>query len=189
MKLCPPRARGCRFPGMALLKILHFPDPRLREPGARVDVFDDALHRTVEDMFETMYDAPGIGLAATQVGIPLQLAVIDVSEEKNERRVMINPELLDREGRCESEEGCLSVPGYFDKVTRAERVHLRAQDEYGERYELEAEGLLAICIQHEIDHLNGQLFIDYLSDLKRRRVRRQMEKNRREARAGTTGTD
>jgi len=172
---------------MALLKILHFPDPRLREPGARVDIFDDDLRRTIDDMFETMYDAPGIGLAATQVGIPLQLAVIDVSEEKNERRVMINPELLEQEGRCNSEEGCLSVPGYYDTVARAEGVKLRAQDAHGETYELEADGLLAVCIQHEIDHLNGHLFIDYLSDLKRRRVRRQMEKARRETRAPTPG--
>lgn len=173
---------------MALLKILHFPDPRLREPGARVETFDDALRQTIDDMFDTMYEAPGIGLAATQVGIPLQLAVIDVSEEKNERRVMINPELLDRGGHCDSEEGCLSVPGYFDTVARAERVRLRAQDVHGEPYELEAEGLLAVCIQHEIDHLNGHLFIDYLSDLKRRRVRRQMEKIRREPRATSPGS-
>ena len=174
---------------MALLKILHFPDPRLREPGARVEAFDDELRRTIDDMFETMYDAPGIGLAATQVGIALQLAVIDVSEEKNERRVMINPELLDRDGLCDSEEGCLSVPGYYDTVARAERVKLRAQDAHGETYELEADGLLAVCIQHEIDHLNGHLFIDYLSDLKRRRVRRQMVKVRRETRAPTPGSD
>ncbi len=173
---------------MALLKILHFPDPRLREPGAHVETFDDELRRTIDDMFETMYDAPGIGLAATQVGIPLQLAVMDVSEEKNERRVMINPELLERDGRCDSEEGCLSVPGYFDTVARAERVTLRAQDANGETYELEADGLLAVCIQHEIDHLNGHLFIDYLSDLKRRRVRRQMAKVRREAQAPTHGS-
>lgn len=173
---------------MALLKILHFPDPRLREPGAPVETFDEDLRKTVENMFETMYDAPGIGLAATQVGLPLQLAVIDVSEEKNERRVLINPELLERDGRCDSDEGCLSVPGYFDTVARAERVRVRAQDEHGRPYELEADGLLAVCIQHEIDHLNGHLFIDYLSDLKRRRVRRQMEKVRRENRAAEPGS-
>ncbi len=153
-----------------------------------METFDDELRRTIDDMFETMYDAPGIGLAATQVGIPLQLAVIDVSEDKNERRVMINPELLAQEGRCNSEEGCLSVPGYYDTVARAERVKLRAQDAHGETYELEADGLLAVCIQHEIDHLNGHLFIDYLSDLKRRRVRRQMEKARRETRASLPGS-
>lgn len=170
---------------MALLKILHFPDPRLRKAGARVETFDEGLRKTVADMFETMYDAPGIGLAATQVGLALQLAVMDVSEEKNDRRVLINPELLEREGRCDSDEGCLSVPDYFDTVERAERVRVRAQDEHGEPYELEADGLLAICIQHEMDHLNGHLFIDYLSDLKRRRVRRQMQKIRRENRATT----
>ncbi|MGH8126993.1 MAG: peptide deformylase [Gammaproteobacteria bacterium] len=174
---------------MALLKILHFPDPRLREPGVPVATFDAALERTIENMFETMYDAPGIGLAATQVGIALQLTVIDVSENKNERRVLINPELISRDGGCDSEEGCLSVPGYFDTVTRAERVHVRAQDQHGKPYELEAEGLLAVCIQHEMDHLNGQLFIDYLSDLKRRRVRRQLEKARRENRALTPDSD
>ncbi|MGA7964911.1 MAG: peptide deformylase [Gammaproteobacteria bacterium] len=173
---------------MALLKILHFPDPRLRQPGVPVETFDAALERTVEDMFETMYAAPGIGLAATQVGITLQLAVIDVSENKNERRVLINPELISREGGCDSEEGCLSVPDYFDTVTRAERVHVRAQDQYGKPYELEAEGLLAVCVQHEMDHLNGQLFIDYLSDLKRRRVRRQLEKARRESRSPASGS-
>jgi peptide deformylase len=172
---------------MALLNILHYPDPRLREAGAPVETFDAALQRTVEDMFETMYDAPGIGLAATQVGIGLQLAVIDVSESKDERRVLINPELIEREGGCESEEGCLSVPGYFDTVNRAEKVHVRARDQHGEPYELEAEGLLAVCIQHEMDHLNGHLFIDYLSDLKRRRVRRQMTKARRENRMPASG--
>jgi len=171
---------------MALLKILHYPDPRLREAGVPVETFDAALERTVEDMFETMYDAPGIGLAATQVGIGLQLAVIDVSEQKNERRVLINPELIDREGGCESEEGCLSVPGYFDTVKRAERVRVRARDQQGDPYELEAEGLLAVCIQHEIDHLNGHLFIDYLSDLKRLRVRRQMKKVRRDNQSPAT---
>jgi len=173
---------------MALLKILHFPDPRLRQSGVPVETFDATLERTVEDMFETMYAAPGIGLAATQVGITLQLAVIDVSENKNERRVLVNPELISREGGCDSEEGCLSVPDYFDTVTRAERVHVRAQDQYGKPYELEAEGLLAVCVQHEMDHLNGQLFIDYLSDLKRRRVRRQLEKARRESRAPAPGS-
>ncbi len=173
---------------MTLLKILHFPDPRLRAPGVPVEIFDAALERTVERMFETMYAAPGIGLAATQVGIARQLAVIDVSEHKNERRVLINPELIACEGGFDSEEGCLSVPGYFDTITRAERVHVRARDQYGKPWELEAEGLLAVCIQHEIDHLKGQLFIDYLSDLKRRRIRRQLEKVRREKRAPTSGS-
>ncbi len=168
---------------MALLPILHFPDPRLRRRAEPVETVDDALRRTLNDMFETMYAAPGIGLAATQVGIARRFAVIDVSEEKNERRVLINPEILERSGNCESEEGCLSVPDYYDTVKRAERLRLRALDDNGEPYELEAEGILAICIQHEVDHLNGRLFIDYLSDLKRRRVRRKIEKARRETRA------
>lgn len=172
---------------MAQLEILHFPDPRLRRRARTVDRFDAELTRTLEDMFETMYAAPGIGLAATQVGIARRMAVIDVSEAKDERLVLINPELVSREGSCESDEGCLSVPGYYDTVNRAERVAVRARDAAGKAYELEAEGLLAICIQHEIDHLNGRLFIDYLSDLKRRRVRRQLEKARREARLEETG--
>lgn len=167
---------------MPCLEILHFPDPRLRLRAGPVMCVDDELRRTLDDMLETMYAAPGIGLAATQVGIPVQMAVIDVSEGKNEPRVFLNPELISRTGSCESEEGCLSVPGYFDTVERAEKVKVRALDRDGISFELEAEGLLAICIQHEIDHLNGHLFIDYLSDLKRRRVRRQLEKARREAR-------
>jgi len=173
---------GSRPGPMALLEILHFPDTRLRSRGEPVTDFGPDLQRLIDDMFETMYAAPGIGLAATQVGVARQLAVIDVSEDKNERRVVINPELVEREGACDSEEGCLSVPGYLDTIKRAERVRLRAQDRHGEAYELEADGLLAVCIQHEMDHLNGRLFIDYLSDLKRRRVRRQLEKARREGR-------
>lgn len=147
---------------------------------------DDELRQTLDDMFETMYAAPGIGLAATQVGIARRFAVIDVSEEKNKRRVFINPEILERDGSCDSDEGCLSVPEYFDTVKRSEWLRVRARDEQGELFELEAEGLLAICIQHEIDHLEGKLFIDYLSDLKRRRVRKQLEKARRAARDAST---
>lgn len=173
---------------MAQLEILHFPDPRLRQRARLVERVDAALQRTLDDMFETMYAAPGIGLAATQVGIPKRMAVVDVSEEKNERLVLINPELVAREGSCDSEEGCLSVPGYFDTVRRAERVGVRALDRDGKPFELEADGLLAICIQHEIDHLNGRLFVDYLSDLKRRRIRRQLEKARREGRAEEAGS-
>ncbi|MGH8273058.1 MAG: peptide deformylase [Gammaproteobacteria bacterium] len=172
---------------MALLQILHFPDARLRTRAEPVEVVDAAVVRTLEDMFETMYAAPGIGLAATQVGIPRRFAVVDVSEEKNERRVFINPEIIERRGSFESNEGCLSVPEYFDTVERAEWLRVRALDGEGNPFELEAEGLLAICIQHEIDHLNGRLFIDYLSDLKRRRVRRQLEKARREARIADVG--
>lgn len=172
---------------MARLEILHFPDPRLRRRAQPVVTVDARLLHTLDDMFETMYAAPGIGLAATQVGIPLRMAVVDVSEEKNEPRVFINPELVSQEGGCDSEEGCLSVPGYFDTVERAEKVRVRALDREGNPFELDAEGLLAICIQHEIDHLNGRLFIDYLSDLKRRRVRRQLEKARREGRSEAEG--
>ena len=171
------------------MDILHFPDPRLRERGAPVSDFGPSLQQIIDDMFETMYAAPGIGLAATQVGLKLQLAVIDVSETRDERRVLINPQLLERKGTCDSEEGCLSVPGYLDTVKRAERVHVKALDRHGEPYEIETEGLLAVCIQHEMDHLNGRLFIDYLSDLKRQRVRRQLDKAKREARVEPPGTN
>ncbi|HEX5314959.1 MAG TPA: peptide deformylase [Gammaproteobacteria bacterium] len=172
---------------MALLPILHFPDPRLRERALDVESFDAALEATIADMFETMYAAPGIGLAATQLGIARRIAVIDVSEDKSEPRVLVNPRLIESSGRRESEEGCLSVPGYYDTIERAERLRVRALGRDGEPFELEAEDLLAVCIQHELDHLNGQLFIDHLSDLKRRRLRRQIEKARREARAEETG--
>lgn len=173
---------------MAEFPILHFPDPRLRARARKVETVNETLRKTLDDMFDTMYAAPGIGLAATQVGIDRRFAVIDVSEEKNERRVFINPEILERRGGCDSDEGCLSVPEYFDTVKRAEWVRVRALDAQGEPFELEAEGLLAICIQHEIDHLNGKLFIDYLSDLKRRRVRKQLEKARRAARDSAAQT-
>jgi peptide deformylase len=164
---------------MAILDILHFPDPRLRrraEPVARVD---DAIRRTVDDMFETMYAAPGIGLAAVQVNVPKRIIVIDVSEEKNRPLCLINPEILEREGVEEMDEGCLSVPGIYEKVRRAERVRVRALDREGEPFELEADGLLAVCIQHEIDHLDGKLFVDYLSPVKRERIRKKLQKQRR----------
>lgn len=167
---------------MSVLKILHYPDPRLRERAKRVDEIDGVLRKTIQDMFETMYQAPGIGLAAVQVGLPLQLAVIDVSEEKNEPRVFINPQIVRRTGEVKSEEGCLSVPGYYDTIRRSEQVAIKALNEEGTPFELDAQGLLAICIQHEIDHLNGRLFIDQLSDLKRRRVRRQLARAHREER-------
>lgn len=167
---------------MAVLEILHFPDPRLREVARPVNSIDRNLQGFIDDMFETMYDASGVGLAATQVGVARRVAVMDCSGDKNEPIVMINPEIVAREEPVTMEEGCLSVPEHYDSVTRHKRVTLRAQDRHGEPYELEAEGLLAQCIQHEIDHLDGGLYIDQLSRLKRERIRRRLEKaNKREA--------
>ncbi|HEY9198671.1 MAG TPA: peptide deformylase [Gammaproteobacteria bacterium] len=164
---------------MAKLEILHFPDPRLRTVARPVAAVDAGLRRLIDDMFETMYAAPGIGLAATQVNVHQRLLVVDVSEEKNQPLVFINPELLDRQGVEEMDEGCLSVPGIYDKVQRAERIKVRALDRDGKTFELEADGLLAVCIQHEIDHLDGKLFVDYLSSLKRQRIRKKLEKAQR----------
>jgi peptide deformylase len=171
---------------MALLSILEYPDPRLRTIAAPVTVFDAALEQQVEAMFETMYAAPGIGLAATQVDWHHQLIVIDVSEEKNERHVFINPGSLATEGKATGQEGCLSVPGIYDDVPRAERVRVRYQDVSGTTHEQWLDGLLGVCLQHEMDHLNGKLFVDYLSDLKRQRIRKKLDKERRErgARSG-----
>ncbi|HIP53582.1 MAG TPA: peptide deformylase [Chromatiales bacterium] len=154
--------------------------PRLREKARPVEVVDENIRTLVSDMFETMYQAPGIGLAAIQVNVHKQVIVIDTSEEKNRPLCLINPEIIEREGEIRCEEGCLSVPGVFDNVTRAERVRVRALDREGEPFELEAEGLLAVCIQHEIDHLNGKLFVDYLSNLKRQRIRKKLEKEKRQ---------
>lgn len=165
---------------MNSLEILEFPDPRLRrraEPVARVDA---ELRDLIVKMFHTMYAAPGIGLAATQVNEPRQLMVIDVSDDKQEPLVFINAEIVASEGEQIMEEGCLSVPGIFAEVTRAERVEVKALNRDGEAFELKADGLLATCIQHEIDHLNGKLFVDYLSPIKRRKVRRLVEKHKRE---------
>ncbi|MEW6038440.1 MAG: peptide deformylase [Pseudomonadota bacterium] len=164
---------------MTILSILEFPDERLRKKAAPVEVFDDALRRTVDDMFETMYAAPGVGLAATQVNLHKRILVIDVSEEKNAPLCLINPELLEKSGSGEMEEGCLSVPGIFEKVCRAESVRVRAQDRNGECFEMSAEGLLAVCIQHEMDHLEGKLFLDHLSALKRQMARKKLQKERR----------
>lgn len=161
---------------MAILDILHFPDPRLRTVAKPVETVDADLRRLVDDMFETMYDAPGIGLAATQVNVHKRVIVIDVSDDNSDPRVFINPQILAREGLEEMQEGCLSVPGYFDTVQRADRVRVRALDRDGKEFELETDGLLAVCIQHEIDHLDGKLFVDYLSELKRKRVRKKLEK-------------
>ncbi|HHH45621.1 MAG TPA: peptide deformylase [Thiotrichales bacterium] len=164
---------------MAILDILHFPDPRLRRRAAPVAQVDDAIRQTVDDMFETMYAAPGIGLAAVQVNIPKRIIVIDISEEKDQPLCLINPEILSREGTEEMDEGCLSVPGIYEKVQRAERIRVRALDREGTPFELEADGLLAVCVQHEIDHLDGKLFVDYLSPVKRERIRKKLEKQRR----------
>ena len=164
---------------MAILEILKFPDPRLRNHARPVKVVDDAIRQLADDMLETMYDAPGIGLAATQVGVDRQLIVVDVSEERDQPMVLINPEVVAAEGEEEMEEGCLSVPGFYDKVKRAEKVKVRALNLEGEVVEMDLDGLLAVCVQHEIDHLHGKLFVDYLSRLKRERIRKKLEKEAR----------
>ena len=153
-----------------LLPILEFPDPRLRKVAARVGTVTPEIARLVRDMAETMYAAPGIGLAATQVNVHKRVIVMDISETRDQLRVFIDPEIVFAEGEAECEEGCLSVPGYYDKVTRAERVRVRATGVDGKPFELEAEGLLAVCVQHEMDHLLGKVFVDYLSPLKRARL-------------------
>ncbi len=162
---------------MALLDILHFPDPRLRLKAVPVVTVNDDVRAIVSDMFETMYDALGIGLAATQVDIQQQIIVIDVSSEKNEPICLINPVIRTLKGSEEMQEGCLSVPGYFENVTRAERIVVEALDETGTKQEIAADELLAVCIQHEMDHLDGKLFVDYLSPLKRQRIKKKLEKN------------
>lgn len=161
---------------MALLNILHFPDARLRRKALAVAQVDDPIRRLIDDMFETMYAAPGIGLAATQVDSTWRVVVIDVSEDKSQPLCFINPEIIAKSGSEEMEEGCLSVPGYYDVVQRAEWVKVRALDRDGKPFELETDGLLAVCIQHEIDHLDGRLFVDYISELKRQRLRKKIEK-------------
>ena len=165
---------------MAKLKILEFPDLRLRTKATPVEVVDDALRAFIDDMFETMYDAPGIGLAATQVDFHKRLLITDVSPDKSEPYVFINPEILEKDGVTVTDEGCLSVPGYYEEVERAQHINLRYLDREGEQREMEADGLLAVCIQHEIDHLDGKLFVDYLSEAKRQRIRKKLEKGRRQ---------
>ncbi|MGL6045525.1 MAG: peptide deformylase [Vogesella sp.] len=165
---------------MALLNILHYPDPRLHKVAAPVTLFDAALQKQVDDMFETMHEAKGIGLAATQVNYHYRLLVIDVSEDKSQPLVVINPEFLQKDGETVYEEGCLSVPGVYDKVTRAERVKLRAQNAKGEFFELEADGLLAICLQHEVDHLDGKVFVEYLSEMKQSRIKTKLKKREKQ---------
>jgi peptide deformylase len=164
---------------MAKLSILEFPDPRLRTVAKPVEQVDAAMRRLIDDMFETMYAAPGIGLAATQVNIHQRLLVLDVSEDHSRPMVFINPEVLQAEGHQVYQEGCLSVPGIFADVKRAERIAVRALDRDGQPFELEAEGLLAVCIQHEMDHLAGKVFVDYLSPMKKEMVRKKLAKARK----------
>jgi len=165
---------------MAKLKILEFPDSRLRTKATLIDVVDDQLRAFIDDMFETMYEAPGIGLAATQVNVHKRVLVTDVSAEKNEPLVLINPLILEKDGVIVTDEGCLSVPGYYEEVERAEHIKVRFLDRQGDDVELEAHGLLAVCIQHEMDHLDGKLFVDYLSEAKRSRIRKKLEKEHRQ---------
>ena len=166
---------------MAILEILQYPDPRLMTPAQRVEKIDAATRKLVDDMAETMYAAPGVGLAATQVDAHLQILVIDVSDDKSDLRVFINPEITRREGVATNQEGCLSFPGVYDNVERAESVTVTALDRNGSRFTLNASGLLATCIQHEMDHLHGRVFIEHLSELKQNRIRAKLKKRQRKA--------
>lgn len=165
---------------MAILPILHYPDPRLRNKAAPVAEVDGKLRALIDDMFETMYQAPGIGLAAPQVDVALRVLVIDISEQRNAPLCLVNPEILGKEGVEQMEEGCLSVPGIYEPVQRAKHIKVRALDRNGASFEMDANDLLAVCIQHEMDHLDGKLFVDYLSELKRQRLRKKLEKVRRQ---------
>jgi peptide deformylase len=164
---------------MAKLTILEFPDPRLRKTATLVEQVDDALRELIDNMFETMYAAPGIGLAATQVDVHRRFLVADVSADGNEPHVFINPVILEKDGVQVSEEGCLSVPGYYEEVERANHIRVRYQDRNGDELEAELEGLLAVVVQHEIDHLDGKLFVDYLSEAKRSRIRKRLLRDQR----------
>ncbi len=166
---------------MALLPILHYPDPRLHKVAAPVKRVDDKIRKLIKDMADTMYAAPGIGLAATQVDVHLRLIVIDISETRDQLQVFINPEIITAEGEAECEEGCLSVPGIFEKVTRAAQVTVTALNEMGQERRLEADGLLAVCIQHEMDHLIGRVFVEKLSRLKQQRITAKLVKQQRQA--------
>jgi peptide deformylase len=166
---------------MALLPILHYPDPRLNKVAAPVAVVDDRIRQLVKDMAETMYAAPGIGLAASQVDVHERVLIIDTSETRDQLQAFVNPVILEQFGEVETEEGCLSVPGIYDKVKRAERVKVEALNAQGEKFTLEAEGLLAVCIQHEIDHLDGKVFVEYLSRLKQQRIAAKLKKQQRAA--------
>lgn len=165
---------------MAIRKILYLPDERLRKVAKPVETFDDQLQTLIDDMFDTMYDARGVGLAAPQIGVSLRLSVIDVIGDKTKQIVIINPEIISSEGEKEFEEGCLSVPGAYDKVIRAAKVKVKALDRTGKPFEISGDGLLGECLQHEIDHLNGKLFIDLLSPLKRVMARRKLDKFKRQ---------
>jgi len=166
---------------MALLNILRYPDARLHKSASPVTVFDDALKNLVRDLAETMYAAPGVGLAATQVDVHKQVIVVDVSDRRDSLVVLVNPEILEASGVSDNEEGCLSVPGVYDVVERAERVKVRAHDQNGNTFTLEAQGLLAVCIQHEMDHLKGKVFVEYLSQLKQQRIRARLAKQLRKS--------
>jgi peptide deformylase len=170
---------------MTKLVILEYPDPRLRTKATPVAVFDEALRRLVDDLLETMYGAKGVGLAASQVDVHKRLLVLDVSETRDQPMVLINPQILSAEGRVPGEEGCLSLPGIYDKLERAARIRVRALDRDGKPFEIDAEGMLAVCIQHEMDHLDGKLFVDYLSELKRQLIRRRLQKERKQRSAGS----
>ena len=161
---------------MAMLPILHYPDPRLRTKAKPVEVVDDTVRTLINDLLETMYEAAGIGLAATQVNVHRRVLVVDVSEHRDEPKVFVNPVIEQAEGEQERDEGCLSVPGFFEPVKRAERIRVNALNADGEPFALEAEGLLAVCIQHECDHLDGKLFVDYISNLKRQRIKSKLRK-------------
>jgi len=166
---------------MAILEILQYPDPRLNTPAQRVERIDASTRKLIDDMIETMYAAPGIGLAATQVDEHLQIIVIDVSEDRSDLRVFINPEITRREGLAVNQEGCLSVPGIYDNVERADSVTVTALDRNGSRFTLNASGLLATCIQHEMDHLHGRVFVEHLSELKQNRIRAKIKKRQKKA--------
>lgn len=166
---------------MAILEILQYPDPRLNTPAERVDKIDASTRKLIIDMTETMYAAPGVGLAATQVDAHLQIIVIDLSEDRSDLRVFINPEVTRREGLAVNQEGCLSVPGVYENVERADSVTVTALDRNGSRFTLNASGLLATCIQHELDHLRGRVFVEHLSDLKQNRIRAKLKKRQKKA--------
>jgi len=165
---------------MTKLVILEYPDPRLRKKAAAVTAVDDALRQFIDNLLETMYAANGVGLAATQVDVHKRVIALDVSDTRDQPLVLINPEILSKEGEGPGEEGCLSLPGIYDKLSRATRIRVRAQDSDGQPFEMDAEGLLGVCIQHEMDHLEGKLFVDYLSELKRTLIRRRLEKERKQ---------
>lgn len=164
---------------MTILTILEFPDPRLRKKAAPVEAVDDELRALIDDLFETMYEAPGIGLAATQVDVHRRLLVADVSNDQTDPHALINPKILEKDGVIVTDEGCLSVPGFYEAVERADHIRVTYLNRDGDEVEMEAEGMLAVCIQHEIDHLDGKLFVDYLSEAKRSRIRKRLERDRR----------